>query len=873
MLVILPGLFPEAGAAQAIGFGPPIEVSDVELLPRPGPGVTQVQVVGSELLVTGDTDAIRLQPDGSAVDDLPYRIPQNDMVACSDTTCLSVRLSTGGSARTQRFQPDGTLVDPGGVPFASVYSIVIAWDGTAFLVVWSDRTTRQMQWVHVRPDGTSVEATPVARDLPASGFEQPVGLACGTTECLLVYTAEGEVRAMRITATTTLDSMGIDLLPAVAIGSVSSDVTFQGDWYLVWYNGDAVRVRRDGTVLDTTPIRLGNAYNGDAACTSTGCLVLLNRGVRLLQLDGTLTTESSAIDYVAGRTLTPGRIACTAAECLALYQDRTTEILIARRLMPDGTLIVPDEINPVQTAVEQDTPQLAANDTGFLAAWQEQRTPVATRATRIVGGVALDHAAPIEVSSNGGPRSASFGAGVFMVLVGGDSVRRVGSDGSTPDAAPIRLSTISTDPRADALDFDGRNFFIVGRTATGTSRLAGRRVSPIGATLEPNWLTIETGFRNDARVSFDGTNHLVAWSEFRTSRGAEIYGRRMAPDGTPLDALSMPIASADDDQTTPSIAFGIDQYLVAWLTRGSAIGSTSRSLHAARVDLDGVVLDPLGVTLRDGANLSEGNPLVGWDGSSFYVAWSETERVEDPPGSGAFRFDLFGAAARIDASGRLLDDPPARFPLNNGFLSALAAGPAGVVVAYREDVPGLLDQARVFVREVRTGFSSGEACSDASECASRTCVDSICCDRACEGRCEACTIAAGASADGTCEPLGAGTVCRAASGAACDVDEICDGSSAECPPDEPMMGCTPSDDAGTTMPGDDGGATDAGGTVGDGGSVTAMDAGATVDAGPTGGTSDCSCRVHDGYAPSPAWLGLLAAVLVSRRRRRHGSAA
>ncbi len=91
-------------------------------------------------------------------------------------------------------------------------------------------------------------------------------------------------------------------------------------------------------------------------------------------------------------------------------------------------------------------------------------------------------------------------------------------------------------------------------------------------------------------------------------------------------------------------------------------------------------------------------------------------------------------------------------------------------------------------------LGQGDACDDDNACVGGMCVDGVCCDSECglgdPNDCQACSIAEGASQDGTCEPVAADTECRAAAGV-CDVAEVCDGVEVTCPEDVVV----PADDA------------------------------------------------------------------------------
>src|SRR5262249_41336211 len=98
------------------------------------------------------------------------------------------------------------------------------------------------------------------------------------------------------------------------------------------------------------------------------------------------------------------------------------------------------------------------------------------------------------------------------------------------------------------------------------------------------------------------------------------------------------------------------------------------------------------------------------------------------PGAGAWLGAGTNLAARVH---------PTVAPLPDG--SRLATG--GFIAA----APYVTTSAELFKL-----VPNGGACTASGECASRSCVNGMCCDTACTGPCQVCTKAEGAAADGTC---------------------------------------------------------------------------------------------------------------------------
>ncbi len=151
---------------------------------------------------------------------------------------------------------------------------------------------------------------------------------------------------------------------------------------------------------------------------------------------------------------------------------------------------------------------------------------------------------------------------------------------------------------------------------------------------------------------------------------------------------------------------------------------------------------------------------------------------------------------------------------------------------------------------------NGAPCEDDADCADLHCIDAVCCDSACgDGSpddCQACSVKDGAAVDGTCGPISADTICRAAMAGGCEEPASCDGVDLECPPNPnqpdgaPCDGgmcqggaCTPEDATSTGDPSTGGVSTSDPGTGGSGtGTGDPSTGGVTATTGPaltTGG--------------------------------------
>lgn len=282
------------------------------------------------------------------------------------------------------------------------------------------------------------------------------------------------------------------------------------------------------------------------------------------------------------------------------------------------------------------------------------------------------------------------------------------------------------------------------------------------------------------------------------------------------------------------------------------------------------------------------------------LAFSGTTLLAGSAGTGAnpsavYAFELVGGMfaerQKVTPLSRTLDD---FFGAAIGLSGTTAiVGAPGIDIAAAEDIGG----AYIF-----NFHDLGDACGTSSDCAQGFCVDGVCCDNACGNGntmdCQACSITAGATKNGTCSIVTAGMECRSAAHS-CDVADVCDGLSSECPSDIHVPDGTPCPNGlcsnglcvemgaggnggsgtssstssgggtgGTDNTSSSGGGAGEGGAIGNAGGNASATSGGTGGGGAAGGSTDnpqnhsCTCLVV-GHAPDDTPIGFAASIALS----------
>jgi hypothetical protein len=746
-----------------------------------------------------------------------------------------------------RVGTDGAVLDPSGIEISSGRELFTDWLVSAagpsgFVVGWSERclacapSTVSIHASRVASDGRVLDRPSVLIADDVGGADGDVAYGAG------VYLFAYRTLTGPIWGRTFDPALGPAAPFAIAGGtpghpSVASD----GSRFVVAYTtGDiyAVPVTTAGAVGTAVAVVTGSvsqvepslAFDGSnyvlAWWESTGPWDIYAR--RLTPTLGLLPTM--AIATSSDSETRPMAASAGTGESIVLWTRLGSSVEVrSRRVSSAGVLLDPVGGVLVGPGTNSAVPfDAVGNASSFFVAFTDAQGRL-RGATVDASGPAPAGGALLATGGGNAERQAAVAFdGTNHLVVWSDSRGgtydvygvRVDANGRPLDsvAIPIGTDPMRTEELPDVA-FGGGTYYVVW-DASGEVR--GARVSTAGALLDTTPVVIGSSAFAGPAVASDGTSFLVAWNASIVGLGGPVNVRPIssatgAPSGaaTAVQTLNAWITEAVD------VAYGGGAYLVAY---------TDGNVLARRVSATGALLGAGPLTLAATSD-PELTPTVSYSGSAFLVAWERRSTDADVYGArvsstGALldatpRLLAGGAGRQLaptlapDASGYLLGwqhDSVTSYDVRIGWLDATGTptvdgdvavattsdpevGPAltasatgGALIVYEHHT---FDDGARPVRVVTrvlggVGRMAGATCTVGTECASGHCVDGVCCASACgdgDGAdCQACSVAAGAAVDGTCAPLAGATRCRGSAGA-CDLEEVCDGTSTACPAD------------------------------------------------------------------------------------------
>ena len=289
----------------------------------------------------------------------------------------------------------------------------------------------------------------------------------------------------------------------------------------------------------------------------------------------------------------------------------------------------------------------------------------------VINGTAHGFGLPYKLASNlatgdsdystpGPPALASDGQNFLAV-----SANASGMPGILFNAQGTPLNNVNlAGGTAPIAAFDGTNYWVIYSSAN--SCLA-QRVSPTGILVDVTGINLVTVGGTFSSITskgfvFGNTNGLLAYSKFNnTTNQHELHGVLVNPDGT-VGVGEFPIAIDNSTHLNPTVGFDGTNYFVAWAQLPSS-GSTLYDIYGVRISPTGTVIDPVPIPISTAAN-AQSSPSIAFDGSNYLVVWLDMRNQTAV--TGVPYPDVYGP--RVSAAGILLDGPAATggFAINSG---------------------------------------------------------------------------------------------------------------------------------------------------------------------------------------------------------------
>lgn len=673
------------------------------------------------------------------------------LVAWQSTRAYAARVSPDGL-----YVPNSTVTVPGSVP-------ILAHVGGRYLLV-TTRAVSSVARVFVRQasdEGVLLGTAAIELMTPGSAGSPHVATD-GTTALITYRTSDGMLGGALVDGNLQLLSLHDIAGPCASRTPNPTSLSWMNGAYITEWNDDCATPDYSWTGAIVAP---------DGTATTIPLISPTLESVVGGGQNGFLTVWRERVDGVG--LLSPGGYVLYAANYDASGHQLGTPFPLGTR------------------PVSEYAPAVTYDGAHFVSAWTDSRDTGGVYGVRFDSeGRVLDvpawQAIPRRPTTAAGPLISGGGGQSLIVATISDGQTMVTVDASgVPGAA---VSPGATMP--PHLVWNGQAFVGAGYSATAGvyfRRFDGEG-SPVDADPISLWPASNTGPAVDVGCDSVSGRCLVAW-HYGGASATFASAVRIDADGTVLD--SVPFSLPTDTNTGPgSVAIAVSNGMFV------VVAAKQAALHpvwAFRIGVDGTLLDATGIALLTNAAaggfsatatgghvlVAFGNaptiPQVQSDGTKMYGVVLE---LLEPPVVGA-RFtiatDWYAGACRVSA--------------DNDHTAVVTYAALGTTLGNPRAVARLLDFAPL---------PQGSNCDASWHCGSGVCADGVCCDVPCGDSttdCVACSVAAGATADGTCSPLDSmtcdsGDLCLP--GGLCSRGE-CVGTPVECanPPECMASGCDP----------------------------------------------------------------------------------
>lgn len=596
----------------------------------------------------------------------------------------------------------GTVLDPEGIPVSNgpgdAATPQVATNGTDFFVVWNDNrdTTWLIYGTLVKATGEVVNPGGIRMGV-SQAFHLSPRVASNGTDFLVVWQGMGpmgdmDINGRRISSTgQPLDTMEVAISTAQNVEERAPSVASNGTTYLVAWddfrNGATTRVygarvSNAGAVLDSGGILLSSStYDQSVPVVGSNgtdfLVVWLDwRNSTSRDLYGTRVASNGTVVDGAGLSIgahpnhaesTPA-VAANGSDYFVAWTEwdtaNQTRRILGSRVQGSLTVTSPvvdtTSLAFTSSGGNCQNPSVARATSGYFMAWQcttGSAIELQNAWTSLTGTITAGSGFAVTTSSVHQTEAAIASNGENYLVVwtetdgSGASVygARVASTGGTLDRGGFVIGSGLRERQAPAVASNGKNYLVTWMDYRDVNwNIYGARVLGAGpsseAVLDPGSSAIpistHTDTQNMPAVASDGTDYLVVWRQAASER-ADVYGARVASNGTVLDTSGIAIATNLVEHYTPRVASNGSGYLVVWAENNS---TTIWDIYGARVSSGGVVQDTSGIAIANYL-YAQFDPVVTSNGSDYFVAWTDHR--------GDNNYDIY--AARVSAEGAVLD--------------------------------------------------------------------------------------------------------------------------------------------------------------------------------------------------------------------------
>ncbi|MCP3142120.1 hypothetical protein [Pyxidicoccus xibeiensis] len=547
-----------------------------------------------------------------------------------------------GGMFAARVKPDGTVLDPAGIPLNVSGSLDpgipnVVFDGRQFVVAW---VADGVFGVHVGSDGRVLRRFTVLNSGEVGGGAP--GLACSPDVCVIGFSVSDDEGSDL--AISRVSSSGVVLSPTLTYLTPGGGTDIVGEPAAAW----------DGTQFLVT---WTDSRGGFDTPDIYGARVLAGGTIR--DPGGFPISSAPGEQRVSSVVWTGHRFLVVWDDARGVDRD-----IYGARVFRSGRVDETDGF-PISTAPgDQRLPRVAHLGGRSLVVWQDARdgalrvrgAKVKEDATVEESGLLVSHG---DYPDEGRPAVA---AGADRYLVSYASLRegisfgsailatRVERDGDALDRRGTVLTRAADAQMSPVVTSGADGYLVVWRDFRAPERpaLFAARLRPDGTVRDARGILLPAGPEASGhQVAWDGRVFLVVWEQPGSDGLRDIRGARVSRSGELLDTAGLEVAVAPETQASPAVASSGDGFLVTWTDERAGTG-----VWGTRVSRGGDVLDPGGFRITpELPGVSQGQPAMTALGSGYLLVY-RTTRAE-----GFFFFEGL-RALRLSATGSVLDASP-----------------------------------------------------------------------------------------------------------------------------------------------------------------------------------------------------------------------